>query len=171
MSDTNGTATHAEASAPAAHAPAAGKGKGPIVLAALVLVPAILGAGAARLVAAPPAHEKAETKEPATASVVELPELVVNLADGHGTRYLKLRVAIELKAPDAEAGKAALAAATIPIRDALIGILSSKTLELVLAPESRDAIRKEILEAVNRAGFSSGSVTATRVFFLEFIVQ
>lgn len=161
------------ADAAAAPAPAASR-KTPLILA---LVGAVVGvaAGATVPVHHPPAEAKDEhdpkaaaAAEPAT---YDMPELIVNLADGRGQRYLKLRCSLRFRAKDEAAARAQLAKRQPEVRDALITLISAKTLEEVGPAEAKESIKLAILDAVNRAAFADGSGTAEKLFFLEFIVQ
>lgn len=56
------------------------------------------------------------------------------------------------------------------IRDAVIRVLSSKKSEEVLTPEGKEALKEELVEALNEAvGFDEPPIT--NVYFTEFIVQ
>ena len=158
----------------AAPAPAAGR-RTPLILA---LVGAVVGvaAGAAVPVHHPPAEASKDERDPKAAAAAEpatydMPELIVNLADGRGQRYLKLRCSLRFRAKDEAAARAQLAKRQPEVRDALITLISAKTLEEVGPTEAKESIKLAILAAVNRAAFADGSGTAEKLFFLEFIVQ
>jgi flagellar FliL protein len=159
--------------APAATAaPPAAKGRtAPLVLALSCAVVGVVAGVSVPL--RPPAAKdehaaKAAAAEPAT---WEMPELIVNLADGRGQRYLKLRCSLRFRAKDEPAARAQLQKRLPEVRDALISLISAKTLEEVAPVEAKESIKLAILDAVNRAVFADGSGTAEKLFFLEFIVQ
>ncbi|RMG40301.1 MAG: flagellar basal body protein FliL [Candidatus Dadabacteria bacterium] len=56
------------------------------------------------------------------------------------------------------------------IRDAVIRVLSSKTAEEVLTQEGKEALKEELIEAINEAtGLDEGPVV--NIYFAEFIIQ
>jgi flagellar FliL protein len=136
-----------------------------------VLLPAAAGVGFAAF-GIPREAASAPPAAPGRGSAVfELPTLIVNLAGSRGQRYLKVGLAIQVRASDPEAAKAKFAENQAPLRDALIALLSSKTLERVDSPEEKEAIKLEILDLLNRSIFSDRAATAERLYFQEFIVQ
>ena len=90
---------------------------------------------------------------------------VVNIRDGAGDRYLKLKAELELSSTDT----AQEVAQRLPqIRDLVISLLGSKSFDDVRTIEGKNFLREEILLRVN-ALLTTGSVN--RVFFTEFVVQ
>ncbi len=61
-----------------------------------------------------------------------------------------IRVQISLEYSGGEAQKKELEVRTPQLRDAIINIIGSKTKEFLLAPDGKDALRKEILIRMNR---------------------
>ena len=61
-----------------------------------------------------------------------------------------IRVQISLEYSGGETHKNELIARTPQLRDAIISIIGSKTKEFLLAPDGKDALRKEILIRINR---------------------
>ncbi len=151
------------------------KGGGKKLLIFIVIgVVLLVGAGVAAYFllfskpAPPPEEEQQAEPEPPKPEVgpfLQLNPFVVNLADPTGRRYLRVKIALELKDDQAlsEANN------RIPqINDTIIMVLSSKTVEEVLAPEGKSELRFEILNKLNQL-LGPGKVRG--VYFTQFVVQ
>ncbi len=117
--------------------------------------------------APPPEETKKEAQAPKSqiGPFLQLDPFVVNLSDPTGRRYLRVKIALELKDDQAlsEANN------RIPqINDAIIMVLSSKTVEEVLAPEGKSELRFEIMNKLNQL-LGPGKVRG--VYFTQFVVQ
>jgi flagellar basal body-associated protein FliL len=157
--------------AEAAPAPRTAKGGGLALPLALLLVPGGAGVAFAKIALHAPVAASAKTPTVQTSEIIEMPELIVNLAESHGQRYLKVRVAIEVRSEDKEAAKARMAESAIAVRDGLIRLLSAKTLDVIDSSEAKESMRREVLDLVNKSVFASGGGTAEHLYFMEFIVQ
>jgi flagellar FliL protein len=142
-----------------------------------------------KLQAAQPTAAEAKKAE---AKVVEKPKeivlienLIVNPAGTNGTRYLSTSIGLEVEKEAAEGGakgegeskgegdgKSAengrMKAMTPVIRDILIAILSSRTLEELSSVEGKEIVRKEILEKVQLA---LGDIKLSKVYFVDYVLQ
>ncbi|MFN3531398.1 MAG: flagellar basal body-associated FliL family protein [Candidatus Brocadia sp.] len=98
--------------------------------------------------------------------IVPIETVIVNLSGSGGRRYLKAK--INLEASDGEVKKK-IEAKFVQIKDRLISILSSKTLEDVEGLEGQDNLRKEIKDAVDVILKVEGGVL--QVYFTEFVIQ
>ncbi len=125
------------------------KGKLPVILALV----AMLGAGGFFGMKLGGGNAKKEPPKLELGEIVPLGEFLVNLNDGR--TFLKAEVSVQLSktgkleadAPKGE-GKAEPPA---PVRDAVISVLSSKSLNEVSSPEGKSELKREIAEAVNKA--------------------
>jgi len=115
----------------------------------------------------PESKDKVETpkKEPEMGHMYSLETFIVNLAEGKGRRYLKVKMQLELSSEkvEQEADK------RLPqFRDSLLVLLSSKTFQQVSSVEGKNKLRDEIVTRLN--GFlTAGKVK--EVYFTEFVVQ
>jgi flagellar FliL protein len=90
---------------------------------------------------------------------------IVNVAGTGGRRYLKCTITVEF---DSNAGVNE-AGSKIPLmRDAVIDILSSKTMEDLEPGALRDVLRAELVATISAL---IAKARVTRVFFNEFVVQ
>lgn len=92
-------------------------------------------------------------------------DFTVNLADSGQRRYLKATIALAYEkknvAKELEQRKA-------QVRDLMIGTLRSKTADELAANETRELLRKQLVEEVN-AVMTNGLVTD--LYFVDFLVQ
>lgn len=101
----------------------------------------------------------------AASNIHPLEPFIVNIYDGQEIRYLKLKVEFELANPGV---KAELEAKQAPLRDAVLVLLTTKTLRDIQDLQGKNQLREEILSAVGRI-LAPGKVT--RVYFTDFVVQ
>ncbi|HHT9111925.1 MAG: flagellar basal body-associated FliL family protein [Planctomycetes bacterium] len=97
--------------------------------------------------------------------IVPVETLIVNLSGSNGRRYLKAKINLEAKDGDV---KKVIEAKSIQIKDRLISIISSKTLEDIDGLEAQENLRKEIKDAVDVVLKVEGVL---QVYFTEFVVQ
>lgn len=105
-------------------------------------------------------------KEAAEATLVHpLDPFIVNIYDGQEIRYLKLKVEIEVPGEEA---KSELSQKQAQIRDAILVILTTKTLQDVQYLQGKNQLKQEILAAITKI-VAPGHVR--QVFFTDFVVQ
>lgn len=125
------------------------KGKMPMILAIVVMVAA--GGFFGSKVGG--SKEKVEPKIE-LGEIVPMGEFLVNLKDGH--TFLKADISVQVgkdmhleeKGGGGHEGKAEPPA---PVRDAIISVLTSKSLEDISTPEGKAKLKKEIAKAINAA--------------------
>lgn len=132
-----------------------------VVIIALALLCSI--AGVAVFVLRPHTGKSSSGKGPT--SLVPIGEVVVNLADSNQTRYLKTDLVLEVSGSFGESEENE---AKAKVRDAVIGVLSSKHYGELIQPDGKTVLKKQILSAVNRR---LDGAKATDVFFNEFAMQ
>jgi flagellar protein FliL len=109
--------------------------------------------------------EGKEGKEGAVSSSYPLEPFIVNIYDGQEIRYLKLKVEFELSNPQA---KSELDAKVAPLRDAILILLTTKTMQEIQDLQGKTLLREQILGAVNKI-VPPGKVS--KVYFTDFVVQ
>lgn len=131
-------------------------------------------ADAGRAASAPTTQRAAENATakgapaPAPRSVqkpVPLPEFTVNLADAPGNRYLKIGMEVEFNTPDA--GKT-IQNETARVRDAIILLLSGKTVRELSSPDGKVMLKNEVAGRLNQI---LGAAQVVRVYFTDFVIQ
>ncbi|MGB4598913.1 MAG: flagellar basal body-associated FliL family protein [Trichlorobacter sp.] len=102
---------------------------------------------------------------PGAATVYALEPFIVNIYDGQELRYLKVKVEMEMANP---AIKPELEGRLAAMRDAILVVLTSKTLQDVQDMQGKNQLREEILVAVSKI-VAQGKVT--KIYFTDFVVQ
>ena len=148
--------------------PAPRSGNKSLILIIVVLVVALAGGIGAYLFLFSGAHKpasdskKEEQKEVKT-SLIALDAFVLNLSERG--RFLKVTMQFEL----ADAANAALVADKTPqLRDAIITLVSSKSVESVSSPEGKFQLKDELLLRANQA---MGKDIFKNLYFTEFVMQ
>ena len=100
-----------------------------------------------------------------TTNIFPLEPFIVNIYDGQELRYLKVKVELEMTAGPV---KAELDGKLAPIRDAVLVLLSAKTLQDVQDIQGKNALKEEILSAINKH-IPPGKIA--KVYFTDFVVQ
>ncbi|CAH2029996.1 flagellar basal body-associated FliL family protein [Trichlorobacter ammonificans] len=98
-------------------------------------------------------------------TVFSLEPFIVNIYDGQELRYLKVKIEMEMANP---AVKAELEGRLAAIRDAILVLLTTKTLQDVQDVQGKNQLREEILAAISKI-VAQGKVT--KVYFTDFVVQ
>lgn len=89
----------------------------------------------------------------------------VNLLSDSGRRYLKVQINLEL---DGEELAAELEKKTAVVRDVIIRLLSSKTLEEISTAKGKDKLKEQIVDQLNLK-LRDGNIR--HIYFTEFVVQ
>jgi len=147
-----------------------------VVIVALVFVLLIVGVVVAML-----AGGDTESSQNSTPSAKEKPmsnmdsmevgpmfpldTFTVNLLSDSGRRYLKVQMNLEL---DGEELAAELESKTAVVRDVIIRMLSSKTLEEISTAKGKEKLKEQIVNQLNLR-LRDGNVR--NVYFTEFVVQ
>jgi flagellar protein FliL len=114
--------------------------------------------------AAPAGGHGGAAGAPGVSSMYPLEPFIVNIYDGQELRYLKVKVEIEMSA----AVKAELDARLAPIRDAILILLSAKTLQDIQDVQGKNQLKEEIMTALNKI-LPPGKIA--KVYFTDFVVQ
>ena len=112
---------------------------------------------------------KAEQKERAEDSevkeVIELQPFIVNLADKNETRYLRMTISLGVGETSEEKADPLF---TTRVRNAILGVITTRTSDQVLTSEGKEHLRKDMLEAA-RTAVEKPEVHA--IYITDFIVQ
>lgn len=101
----------------------------------------------------------------AVANVFPLEPFIVNIYDGQELRYLKVKVEMEMANASV---KGELDARIAPIRDAILVLLSSKTMQDIQDIQGKNQLKDEIMAAVNKH-IPPGKIS--KIYFTDFVVQ
>ncbi|MTV47804.1 hypothetical protein GJ688_02245 [Heliobacillus mobilis] len=149
--------------------------KKPMNVKLIVIVVAVLAAAAIIAVGVfyyfvSPGTSSAKTQAVRTPGVLfEIGDFTTNLADPGGKRFLKAKVTMELNEEKKDEKKLAELKEQLPIiRDRILNILSSKTVEDLQTNEGRDKVKKEILIALNK---QFGADRFRNVYFSDIVYQ
>lgn len=137
----------------------------PIIAGVLILV--ALG-GVAFMKFGPGSKSKKHVKEkPAVEAktMVEMGEMVVNLADSNVPHYLKTKIVLEMTGATATTETDE---AMPKMRDAVIETLSARSFNDLLSAQGKSALKESIKTAVNK---NLGEAKVTDVFFSDFAMQ
>lgn len=106
-----------------------------------------------------------EGKKGEAAPVYQIDNLVLNPAGSGGTRFLLMSVALEVK--DAAAAES-LKGRDAELRDAILRLIGTMTVEQISDAWSHDALRSQLVTAVNQI---VGAGTVRRAYFPQFVIQ
>ncbi|MBJ6751774.1 flagellar basal body-associated FliL family protein [Geomonas anaerohicana] len=98
-------------------------------------------------------------------TIYPLEPFIVNIYDGQELRYLKIKVEFEMANPQA---KGELDAKLAPLRDAILILLTTKTMQEIQDLQGKNQLREQILAAVSKVVPPS---KVTKVYFTDFVVQ
>ena len=144
------------------------KGKKLILFVLIAILIIGIGAGAFLFLSSKKGMEekdKKKTKKSQQVVMIDLEPIIVNLFDPSGRRYLQIRLSFEVSDKKAEEEVKKQEA---KLKDAIIAILSGKTVEEVLVPDAKEKIKKEIL-AKCRELF--GEDLIINVYLTQYIVE
>lgn len=99
------------------------------------------------------------------ANIFPLDPFIVNIYDGQELRYLKVKVEMEMVGAGV---KAELDSRLAPIRDAVLVLLSTKTLQDIQDIQGKNQLKDEILAAINKI-IPPGKIA--KIYFTDFVVQ
>lgn len=99
------------------------------------------------------------------ANIYPLEPFIVNIYDGQELRYLKVKVELEMVGA---AIKPEIDGRLAPIRDAVLVLLSAKTLQDIQDVQGKNTLKDEILGAINKH-IPPGKIA--KVYFTDFVVQ
>jgi len=146
------------------------RGNGLLLVIMLVNTLALIGGGVYFALFHQPASAEAPQAKPEPAPhevgpMVELEAIVANLAEDTASRFVKLKMHLEVEDPE---DQPIVEAAIVPIRNAVLLHLSSLTVDQTVGADNKEQIRKALQEKINE---TLGAPKVRRIFFTEFVVQ
>ncbi len=145
------------------------KGSNKKFLIIIIVATIVLGAGGFAgyklLASKGTTDEKKEVKEEANTSIIALAPFVLNLSD-HG-RYLKVTIQFEITD---EKLQEKVDARTPQLRDTIITLVSSKSLNSISSPEGKFQLKDELLFRANQIMGMDKDVFKN-LYFTEFVMQ
>lgn len=144
------------------------KGKLAIIIMAIALVISCSIAGVAVLQKKPSENVEKQkiVNEPGT--MFSMGELIVNLADTNEIHYLKTDIVLEIAGTINSKSETEEAALKAPLRDAIIGILSSKRFAELNCPDGKERLKTELQEVCDNC---LKPARVLNVYFSEFAMQ
>ncbi|AZV46663.1 flagellar basal body protein FliL [Nautilia sp. PV-1] len=97
--------------------------------------------------------------------IYPLDQFIVNLVSNNANRYLKCKIDLEMDSPDLQKE---LDKKLPAIRDLIIRILSSKTVEEIQTSRGKEKLKEEIKRKINEI-LTTGEIR--HVYFTEFVIQ
>jgi len=104
-------------------------------------------------------------KDAGVSNIYPLEPFIVNIYDGQELRYLKVKIEMEMGGAGV---KPEIDARLAPIRDSILVLLSSKTLQDIQDVQGKNQLKEEIMGAINK-NVPPGKIT--KVYFTDFVVQ
>lgn len=144
-----------------------GKSKSTILFLVIgILLGAVVAFGASKVLLGKSKEEKKEEKT-LPEHTLELDEFVVNLSDG--SHYAKVALVLGLEKPlgGGEHGKVE-PKLLAPIRDTVIGVLSSKSMSQLVSNEGKEQLKEELKEKLNKL---LGDEVVQQVYFTSLTLQ
>jgi len=135
----------------------------------IVIASVVLGAGGfvgyTLLAGKKPDNEAHEKKSDSKTSIIALDPFVLNLAD-HG-RYLKVTIQFEISD---ESLHETVKTKTPQLRDTIITLVSSKSLNAISSPEGKFQLKDEVLFRANQVMGMEKDIFKN-LYFTEFVMQ
>lgn len=116
-------------------------------------------------------HADKKAPEEAEHETVPFGDVAVNLSEGRMTRYLRIKIVLQVEHDDAEKFTKHLEKRKPVLKDWLIGHLSGKTLKDVGGTVGVKRIQREIHERFEELLYPHGGGKPFEVLFEEFVVQ
>jgi flagellar basal body-associated protein FliL len=165
------------AAAPTAAEESAHKaGKSKWVVAGIVGVLALVGGAATPMFAhfgteATPAEQEGNGKHDPKHALVSFDSVVVNVADGRYTRYLRVKIALVVDAKEEKNVKEALEKEKPFLQTWVLGFLQDRTMEQLHGSAGMNRVRREIRDEFNHQLFGDGPEKIKDILLPEYNFQ
>jgi flagellar FliL protein len=152
----------------AANTPVKAKSKRPLILIATVLVIAAGVGGWMWKRSSVKTQAAAASASPEVNSVLPLDSFVVNLQDPAGNGYLRVGIDLGLTSAAKDDDKEKQAAYLPRLRDTILGVLGSRSVDDLLTPDGKTKLKADLLQAIDAR---VPELQCKEVYFTEFLVQ
>ena len=105
---------------------------------------------------------------PEVLSTLQLESFVVNLQDASGNGYLRAGISLGLASAAKEDDKEKQAAYLPRLRDTILGVLSTRSVDDLLTADGKTKLKNDLLQAINTR---LPELQCKEVYFTEFLVQ
>ncbi len=114
--------------------------------------------------------QAAAAAAPATevSSVLALDSFVVNLQDPSGNGYLRVSMSLGLASAAKEDDKDKQAAYLPRLRDTILGVLGTRSVDELLTPDGKEKLKADLLQAIDT---HVPELQCKEIYFTEFLVQ
>lgn len=117
-------------------------------------------------------HEEAAEEElPDTTVLLDVPQMLVNLADSNGIRLLQVRMSLELACKDAGKTQTRFNEILPKVQDRIIKLLSSLTNQDIDGGTNKEFVQTRIKDVLNLGVLRDEDFKVADVYFTEFVVQ
>jgi flagellar FliL protein len=110
----------------------------------------------------------AAAASPEVNSVLPLDSFVVNLQDPAGNGYLRVGIDLGLASAAKDDDKEKQAAYLPRLRDTILGVLGSRSVDDLLTPDGKTKLKADLLQAIDAR---VPELQCKEVYFTEFLVQ
>jgi flagellar FliL protein len=104
-------------------------------------------------------------------TTIEFGEITVNLSAGRMSRFIKMKIMLQVKEKEREAISAAVKTHDAVLRNWLISYLSDQTVEGVQGRIGKNRLRREIRDEFNTVLFPDGYDRIDDILFQDFFIQ
>jgi flagellar FliL protein len=148
-------------------APEPKKSKGLLWIIISVVV-ALVGGGAAWFFLHSNKPAQAAPEETAPKYTVHLESFTVNLADPQDSHFLRISIDVGIGKPLKASKEGESDFPTARVRDAILPVLASGKGDVLVTPQGKEELKKEILSALQQ---KVPEIDAQDIYFTEFLVQ
>jgi flagellar basal body-associated protein FliL len=121
--------------------------------------------------AAPAEHEAQNVKHDPKTALIQFDAVVVNVADGRYTRYLRVKICLVVDARDEEAVKAAVEKEKPFLQTWVLGYLQDRTMEQLHGSAGMNRVRREVCAEFNQRLYPDSAGKIKDILLPEYNFQ
>ncbi|MBL4759243.1 MAG: flagellar basal body-associated FliL family protein [Mariprofundaceae bacterium] len=111
----------------------------------------------------PEAEDEGDPEAPPV--MMDIDNITVNLADTEQSRFLRIKIKLEVRNEDAQAK---VSANMVKIKDLVLTVLASKKFSEIRTPQGKYALKEDLIYRMNRA---VGGKPIKAIYFTDFVSQ